>query len=98
MLSLLRSLWRKRKWGRAASRVRRPVEYLRIERSHPPGEVHGWIPRESAEECGLVVPEWFPQPDRGVWIDLDVGKRLRQHPLWLDDEKFHQLEAEEETK
>jgi len=69
----------------AIARVKKPVEYLCIRASHGKQEVHGWIPRESAEECGVRIPEDWPSP---VWIDSETSHALRAHPLWVDDNVF----------
>ncbi len=74
-------------WKRAAARVSKPVTYLCVQRSYGEREVLGWIPRESAIECGLEITDAYPE-ECPVIIHINVSERLHRHPLWVTPERW----------
>lgn len=90
MMGKLSNWRRKRQREQAIARVPTPVEYLIVQdalplNNDPPPEfaIKGYIPRQSAEECGFV-----DHGDKHEWFDKDVSERMRAHPLWVSPEEW----------
>lgn len=84
---------RKARWKWHASRIETPVEYICVQSCYPDPNrkfldpehpALGWIPRPIFES---VTGDTFVS-GRPYFIREDHGKKLRGHPLWVDDETF----------